>query len=230
MPRLLIVENSEIYAAALEQSLQGLFEIKICTDGETALEDLLSVQPDALILNLSLPFKDGLTVLQEAVQLPPVVLVLSLYSNPYAEQAAVNLGAGYVLRMPSVNAVRLRLMDMLQQRQEAPDDRTKTANHLYAMQFMPHMDGFGLLCTGIPLFAQNPKQKLSIELYPQVAKLCGCSDGRAVEKTIRNAIEAAWKVRDKTVWTKYFPVAIEDNASCPSNKVFIARLAELLNT
>lgn len=230
MPRLLIVENSEIYAVALEDALRGLFEVKICGDGETALKELLAFHPDAMILNLSLPFKDGLTVLQEAAWLPPVVLALSLYSNPYAEQAAVKLGAGYVLRMPTVNTVRLRLVDMLQQAQAVKDPRAETAERLLSIQFMPHLEGYTLLCVGIPLFARNSKQKLSVELYPQIAKRCGCSDGRAVEKTIRNAIETAWKVRDKTAWAKYFPAAIEDSASCPSNKVFIARLAEFLNT
>lgn len=225
MPRLLIGENSEIYAAALEESLRGQFEIRICSDGEAVLKELLTFQPDALILNLSLPFKDGLTVLQEAARLPPVVLALSLYSNPYVEQAAVTLGAGYVLRMPAVNTVRLRIVDMLQQTQSVPDPRTETAMHLYALQFMPNLDGFTLLCTGIPLYARDPRQRLSKELYPAIAKACGCTDGRAVEKTIRNAIEAAWKVRDELAWAKYFPGSYD---CCPSNKVFIARLAELL--
>lgn len=228
MLRLLIAENSEIYAAALVDAFCGQFEIRICTDGETALEQLRSFQPDALILNLSLPFKDGLTVLQEAAQLPPVILVLSLYSNPYVEQAAISLGAGYVLRMPAVNTVRLRLMDMLQQAPAVPTDQTKTAEHLYALQFMPHLEGFSLLCTGIPLYAQDTRQRLSKELYPAIARTCGRTDGRAVEKTIRNAIEAAWKFRDEAAWLKYFPPDRNGKVSCPSNKVFIARLAKML--
>ena len=229
MPRLLIVENSGIYAAALEAVLQGLFEVKTCADGEAALSALQEYQPDAMILNLSLPFKDGLTVLQEAAFLPPAILAISLYSNPYAEQAAVKLGAGYVLRMPSVNTVRLRLTDMLQQAQTERDHASAVTGYLLSMQFMPHLEGYKLLCAGIPLYARDPRQKLSKELYPAIAKLCGCSDGRAVEKTVRNAIEAAWKVRDKAAWARCFPAALEDGASCPSNKVFIARMAEFIN-
>jgi len=229
MPQLLIVENSDIYAAALEDALRGQFEIRRCADGIAALEALASCQPDAMILNLSLPFKDGLTVLQEAVRLPPVVLALSLYSNPYAEQAAVALGAGYVLRMPSVNTVSLRLADMLQQTQPIPDVRARTAGHLHALQFSPHLEGFTLLCEGIPLFVRDPRQRLSKELYPAIAAACGCTDGRAVEKSIRNAIEAAWKMRDETVWRKYFPPDTDGKIACPSNKVLIARLAQMLN-
>lgn len=229
MPRLLIVENSEIYAAALEAALQGLFDVKVCADGEDALAELPVYRPDAMILNLSLPFKDGLTVLQEAAFLPQVVLAVSLYSNSYAEQAAVKLGAGYVLRMPSVNTVRLRLADMLQQAKSEQDSRSEISRCLLSLQFMPHLEGYKLLCAGIPLYARDPRQKLSNELYPSVAKICGCSDGRAVEKSMRNAIDAAWKARDKQVWAKYFPCAIEDGASCPSNKVFIARMAEFIS-
>lgn len=229
MLRLLIVENSEIYAEALEMALRGLFQIKVCTDGEAALQELLTFQPDALVLNLSLPFKDGLTVLQEAAKLPPVVLVLSLYSNPYAEQSAVKLGAGYVLRMPSVSTVLLRLVDMLRQTYTVQAPQMTVGELLLSLQFKSHLDGYRLLCVGVPLFARDLRQKVTAELYPAIARQCGWTDGRAVEKTIRNAIDGAWRVRDKAVWAKYFPNALEDGVPCPSNKVFITRMAEELN-
>ena len=62
------------------------------------------------------------------------------------------------------------------------------------------------------------------------AKLCGSKDGRAVEHSVRNAICAAWEHRDMAIWRKYFRPGPKGKLTCPSNKEFICRLAEMLST
>ena len=91
------------------------------------------------------------------------------------------------------------------------------------------MDGYRQLALALPLFAANPQQLLTKELYPAVARLCSCKDGRSVEHSIRKAIHAAWLHRDNAIWRKYFLIGSGGAASCPTNKEFICRLAELLN-
>ena len=78
----------------------------------------------------------------------------------------------------------------------------------------------------MPMFAENPQQLLTKELYPAVAGICGCKDSRSVEHSIRKAIHAAWQHRDIAIWRKYFT----DRNICPSNKEFICRLAEILQS
>lgn len=225
MQKLLIAEGNEAFAYALEKTFESEFEIRVCRDGRTVAEEILRFRPDAMILNLTLPFKDGLTILQEAAELPPVILGTTNYVNDYIALRAMELGVGYLLLMPCLEAVRLRLTDLLERQiQQKGDPQLRIAAHLQLLKIPSHRDGYQYLCFGIPLFAQDPGQRLSKELYPAIADLCSCKDGRAVEHSIRIAIEAGWKVRDAAVWERYFPGV----TACPSNKVFIAKMAELL--
>ena len=82
--------------------------------------------------------------------------------------------------------------------------------------------GYEHLCIGVPLYKQNPTQNLTKELYPRIAEATGASDWRTVETAIRSVICDAWEQRDPEVWEQYFPGATK----APSNKVFIATLAE----
>ena len=230
MQKLLIADNSEPFTDALEDIFKNEFDLQICHDGETALELLLSFRPDVLILNLMLPFKDGLTVLQESAHKPAVILAVCPYVNIYIEQVAINLGVQYIMIMPTVNALRVRLMDMIATTQSPKADLSgQTVVHLHILNFSTHLDGYQQLCVGIPIFAQNPNMRLSKELYPAIAKHFGMADPRTVEHSIRKAIAAAWNSKNHSVWIKYFPPQSDGAIPCPSNKEFISRLAESLD-
>lgn len=233
MQKLLIADSSEIFICALEAALNGQFQIMTCADGDTLLELLHEYRPDVLILNLMLPYKDGLTVLQESTFHPPLIIAITMHVNAYVERSIAALGIDYVMISPSVSAVKLRLQDLIRQytvQDAGLDPEGKAIHHLHLLNFHTHLDGYRQLCLALPMFARNPDQLLTKELYPAVAELCGCKDGRSVEHSIRKAIQAAWKNRDNAIWRKYFALSSRGTASCPTNKEFICRLAEMLNT
>lgn len=229
MYKLLIAEGSEPFADELAVVLQSEFELQTCRDGERTLELLLSFQPDILILDLRLPFKDGLTVLQESAHRPKVILAITTYISAYVEKAAMDLGVQYIMNTPSVNALRVRLMDMLVNTVLPGEDLAgQTLVHLHTLNFPTHLDGYRQLCVGIPIFAKNPDMGLSKELYPAIATHFSLPDYRTVEHSIRKAIKYAWDRSDPLVWEKYFPSRSDGTVSCPSNKAFFSRLAEML--
>lgn len=221
MLKLLVADMSPEFTDALENTLGSEFEMQICHDGETALELLHYFQPDVLVLNLVLPFKDGLTVLQESTHKPRVILAVTHILPPYAQQRALDLGVQYIMFTPRISALRVRLMDLIAENQ--PKEGGRTAVHLHALGFRTNLDGYRQLCVGIPIFAQNPGMLLSKELYPAIALVFCLPDPRTVEHSIRKAITDAWAHRDIIVWEKYFPGACE----APTNKAFISRLAEM---
>jgi hypothetical protein len=91
------------------------------------------------------------------------------------------------------------------------------------------LDGYRYLQVAIPLFAEDPAQRICKELYPAVARLLGVSGNNNIERSIRSAIEDAWVRRDPAVWDTYFPPGMVTREKGPSNKLFIARMAEELN-
>lgn len=222
MLKLLMADMSEEFTGAVEKALHNEFEMKTCQDGETALELLHYFKPDVLIIHILLPFKDGLTVLQESTHRPRVVMAVAHYLPPYAEKRALELGVQYLLFSPTVETLRVRLMDLIAETQ--PREDTRVAVHLHTLGFRTNLDGYRQLCEGIPIYAQNPGMLLSKELYPIIAEKFSLPDCRTVEHSVRKAITDAWSRRNPIVWEKYFPSATE----APTNKVFISKLAEML--
>lgn len=229
MYKLLIADASEPFTDALKAVFQNEFTLQICHDGETALEQLVSFRPELLLLNLNLPYKDGLTVLQQSVHRPQVILAISTYLSSYVEQTAAALGVQYIMTMPTVNALRVRLMDLVKTMVlPGQDVSAQAAVHLHALGFRTNLNGYRQLCVGLPIFAANPGMSLSKEFYPVVAAKFALPDARTVEHSIRKAIEDAWKHKSNTIWVKYFPPGPDGSIPCPTNKAFLSRLAEFL--
>lgn len=95
---------------------------------------------------------------------------------------------------------------------------------LLKLQFPVHRNGYKQLCLAVPLFAQDPFQSLTKELYPTIACQLNCGSGKAVEHCIRDCIVYAWEHGDRTAWEEFFPCA----KKAPSNKQFLSVLAEQL--
>lgn len=228
MQTLLIAEESAEVANCIVRLLRGEFQISVCYDGDMALDMLEKNRPDILILNLMLPFKDGLTLLQESSYRPPHILAYSHFINGYTAERAMELGIGALLNNPTPRTVTLRLVDFLSGRSPEEKEQTpqsKIALQLHLLRFASYLDGYRQLCVGIPLFHEDPQQNLSKELYPAIARICGYKTEKCVEHSIRKAIQNAWKRRTPGAWEQFFP----NITRCPSNKAFLARMAELLD-
>ena len=228
MRRLLIAHPDELFLEKTEAVFSAEFETRTCADGETALKLLLEFQPDVLILQLSLPYKDGLTVLQQTAKLPPVILEITNYIIDYIETACAALGVGYIQLSPAHNSLRVRVMDMIarhESQQGPPDLLAQIALHLHILDFPTHRLSYARLCQAIYLFHLDPEQCLKPVLYPEVARCCGASSGDAVERSIRSLIAYAWEHRDPLIWANYFPNAVDEP---PSNRQFFDVISKRL--
>lgn len=228
MLSVLIAESSDALRNELNLELRKKYTVYTAKNGEAAMKLLRTQKIDILLLSLSLHGCDGLFFLEEAGDArPPIILCLATVITEYIAQAAKALGVGYIILKPCpLRAVTSRIDDMVRRQQDEPvtDPEQTIAHHLERLNFLSSWDGYFLLRVGIPLFAQDTTQKMVLDLYPEIAKRCDWSNGIAVERAIRMAIEKAWARRDETVWQEYFP-GFTDN---PPNKVFIARLAQFL--
>ena len=94
---------------------------------------------------------------------------------------------------------------------------------LLKLHFNPNYDGYEYCKRAIPLFAANPEQFVTKELYTSVGKPLG-KNWKQVERSMRNAIEKAWELDDAGIWQSYFPSMIVK----PANKIFISAAVRLL--
>lgn len=97
--KLLIAVKSEIITDLLVSSL-SMHDVHICDTGTDALAMLEKHRPDALILDLTLPVMDGLTVLRKTGFRPYRILALTTLATPAVLQAAADAGVQDVLLIP----------------------------------------------------------------------------------------------------------------------------------
>lgn len=228
MQVLLIAESSDYLCNELKQAFTGDYEVHVCTDGCTALELLHSLRPDGLIINMSLTYMDGLSVLQRASYLPPVIMALCGTLTSYIVHSLQQVGVSFIMPIPCmVWAVHARFRELMEAKpwQTIPAaQQTRVAEHLDALGIPAHLNGYKMLCIAIALYQQDPLQALSKETYPAVAEILGGKyEVPAIEHAIRSAIRVAWHQRESTAWKEYF-----SKHRPPSNKQFIASISQKL--
>lgn len=229
MGRVLIVEPAEVFAQIIAKHCFAGDDVRFCADGCAALPELEAWQPDILLLDLTLPYKDGLAVLREAAFLPPRILVISYLSDPYLMHTLGALGVGYVLTMPTPSGVT----QALQYLEEHPagvrtDLRGAVVTHLRRLRIPENKDGYRMLVLGLPLFMEDPEQTLGKELYPAIVRAMGGGTAKTVEHSIRYTIQTAWEHRDDSVWSKYFARNSRGQIPRPTVKKFLTSLMNCL--
>lgn len=233
MLRLMIADPAEETRQLLEEIFQNNCTVASCADGEAALQLLQSFAPDILVLDLMLPKLDGLSVLQQLRQweMPTMVLAQLSVSSPFVMAQMQRLQVDYTLTKPCApEALRARVEDFITQLQDAPpqiqQENRLVSQMLLQLHFAPKLGGYSYLCDAIPLYAQDPSQAITKELYVAVGQKHG-KDAALVERAIRNAIDKAWREGDPAAWRRYFPCGPDGTVPRPSNGSFITRMAQL---
>ena len=115
-PRVLVVEDDEDIAQALQRSLrmEG-YEVRAAADGRAALEHGRSFAPDLVILDLGLPGLDGLEVAR-SLRAEDDVPILILTARDALEARVEGLDAGaddYLVKPFDVNELKARMRALL---------------------------------------------------------------------------------------------------------------------
>lgn len=234
MQKLLIVDATEEFRSALADATKGIYIVRTCGDGEEALELAKTFAPDILVLDLTVAGMDGLSLAQilSKTRSKPVILATTRFTSPYVLDAAGRSGIDYMMVKPcNIRAVLARLEDLVNCREPQTrikaDPKVSVANLLLALGVHTNNKGYIYLREAVPIYAKDPQQSVTKELYPAVGKLCG-ANVEQVERAMRTAIQRAWDHRDEQIWKMYFVTRADGTMKRPSNSEFISRLAELL--
>ena len=101
--RLLLIEDDPALALTLQRSLERKrMQVLLCENGSLAVAAWQALQPDVVVLDLSLPGLDGLQVLENARQagLPTPVLILTARGTVGDKILGLNAGADDYLPKP----------------------------------------------------------------------------------------------------------------------------------
>ena len=102
--RIIIADDHKLIREGIKKLLSFNEDVKIigeASNGNETLELVSFLKPDILILDLNMPIKSGLQVLQEVKESNPSVkvILLTINDDPQSLEKALNLGAdGYILK------------------------------------------------------------------------------------------------------------------------------------
>ena len=228
MQTLLIADSNDAFRQQLADAFQPYYHVMTCGDGRKALDILCQERCDCLVLELTLPELDGISMLEMAVarDIRPIVIAISPLFTQYTFDVAEALGIGYMIRRPCpVQAIVARMLDLKQRVNPIWASREQISRFLYWLGVPSVYNGYPSLVEALTLLADDPSQSITKVLYPEIAKRTG-SGSKAVERNIRSAIEQAWKIRNVERWQKIFPELCDR----PSNSLFFSRVLETLRS
>lgn len=234
MQRLLIADTSEVFSKAIAGQLSGIYLVETCDNGKRALELIGSFEPDILLLDLQVPGEDGISILHAlhmAGKGIPVIVMTRLLDDYICRQLE-QLQVCYVLRKGcALSAVIARIRDVSFRLSdpEVSDWYLENEAERILLELSMNMGSgrFYFTSCAILLKYADPDGSVTKCIYPEVAKRFG-GTATQVEKAIRDGIRAAWKNGDQALWQLYFPPGRDGRLECPSNEVFIARIAGAL--
>ena len=226
MQTLLIADSNDAFRQQLAEAFQPYYHVRTCRNGLEALDILCREHCECLVLELTLPELDGITMLEMAAarDIRPIVIAVSPLFTQYVFDVAEALGIGYLIRRPCpVQSIVTRMLDLRQRLNPVWASREQVISFLYWLGVPSVYNGYPSLVEALTILAEDPSLSITKVLYPEIAKRTD-SGPKAVERNIRSAIEQTWKVRDVERWNQLFPEMSER----PSNSQFFSRALEAL--
>lgn len=232
--RLLIADASDVFGKCIAKQLKNEFIIKVCDDGERALEMIRKFDPDLLLIDLELPHMDGISILHamRATGLHMKVVAISTLTDDYICAQLNGLQVTNLYRKPcSLGAVISSLREIAHMDDMQADDwcaEDELDRILLDLNIEIGRGSYPIVCAAVLYWCENPYCSMTKCLYPALAKQFN-GTLKQVEKAIRDAVKIAWERGNRQMWCFYFPPSDREGYdSHPSNEVFLARIAKIL--
>lgn len=101
MPLILVAEDHEPHRVLFERAAKGLnYNLIFAVDGNDAIEKINELNPDIIFLDLNMPHKTGLEVLEAIDAVHRVVIVLTTSRQEWEKNLAYEKGAKTFITKP----------------------------------------------------------------------------------------------------------------------------------
>lgn len=224
------------------------------TNGEQCINELQGKHVDILILDLIMPKKDGLSVLQDLkhrhIQVDHIICTTP-FVNDLIVSGVQNFKIDYILMKPFEieqlcdklnfivgftrkeklhgDVVRVNLDENEKVRLQKLELESEITELLHEIGIPAHIKGYMYLRTAILETYLNVDflGQITKVLYPEIAKKYQTTASR-VERAIRHAIEVAWNRGNIDAIDDIFGYTISASKAKPTNSEFIAMISDKL--
>ena len=241
--KLLVVDDNKNLVDMIEEYFSSSNSVMVnlkAYDGVEGLELIKDKQNeyDAIILDLIMPNKDGIYVLEEMKKLGinKKVIVSTSYNSPEVIRKISELGASYYLLKPyDMKDLDKRISELCNQTDSTNIDfgysslQSSITKILHELGIPSHIKGYQYIRNAIGIIYERPETigGITKELYPELASKFDTTVSR-VERAIRHAIEVSWNRGDWDLMEEIFGHSVDIDKAKPTNSEFIVTIADKL--
>lgn len=242
--RVLMIDDNENLVEMVKEYFSGNenIELKLTAyDGQEGIDIIEKNQQDydVIILDLIMPKKDGMYVLEEMKKrgINKKVIVATSYNAEEAIRKVSEFGVNYFILKPfELSDLEKRIMESVNINKESKNIDFGRSNLqisitkiLHELGIPSHIKGYQYIREAIGVLYDRPETigGITKELYPELAEKFDTTVSR-VERAIRHAIEVSWNRGNWDLMEEIFGHSVDIDKAKPTNSEFIVTIADKL--
>ena len=242
--KVLMVDDNVSLVEMIKEYFKNSDKIKIALeayDGKEGIEVIESKQNeyDIIVLDLIMPKKDGMYVLEEMKKrkIDKKVIVATSYNAQEVIREVSEYGVNYLILKPfDLEDLEKRIIEACSKQKESKTIDFEThsvqvsiTKMLHELGIPSHIKGYQFLRDAINIVFDRPDVigGITKELYPELAGKYDTTVSR-VERAIRHAIEVSWNRGSWDMMEELFGHSVDIDKAKPTNSEFIVTLADKL--
>lgn len=240
--KVLMIDDNIQLIEAVKEYFENSKMIEISSTANDGIEGFSKIQSetyDVIVLDLIMPKKDGLYVLEEMKKknIEKRVIVATSYNAQEVIREVSDYGVNYYILKPfDFDDLEKRILDLCNRKTSSKNIDLHYNNLqiaitkiLHELGIPSHIKGYQYIREGVSLIFDNPEMigGITKELYPELANKFDTTVSR-VERAIRHAIEVSWNRGNWDLMEEIFGNSVDIDRAKPTNSEFIVTVADKL--
>ena len=227
----------------VKEYFKGSSDVSIELEAYDGLEGIEMIDKkrdsyDAIILDLIMPKKDGIYVLEEMKKrnIDKKVIVSTSYNAADVIRQVAEYGVNYFILKPfELEDLEKRIISLFDEKETKNIDMSHNnlqisiTKVLHELGIPSHIKEYQYIREAIGIIYDNPSRigGITKDLYPELADKFETTTSR-VERAIRHAIEVSWNRGDWDLMEEIFGHSVDIDKAKPTNSEFIVTVADKL--
>ena len=241
--KILMIDDNTSLVEMVKEYFKDNQKIEVsltCKDGLEGLKTILEKpdEYDIILLDLVMPVKDGIYVLDELNRrgIEKNIIVETSYNEPNVIRKVSEYGVNYYVLKPfDLTDLENRIIELSNNIQGKTINlyhsnlQISITKMLHELGMPSHIKGYQYIREGITMICNDPSLigGITKELYPDLATKFDTTVSR-VERAIRHAIEVSWNRGSWDYMEELFGHSVDIDKAKPTNSEFIVTVADKL--
>lgn len=243
MIRILMIDDNVKLIDAVKEYFKNNEQVNVTMEAYDGLEGFEILRDhqdeyDIILLDLIMPKKDGIYVLEQMCEngIDKKVIVETSYNASEVIREVAEFGVSYFILKPFELAdLEKKILDLFKKKDDKSIDfynsnlQVAISKMLHNLGIPSHIKGYQFLRDAVYLVFENPEMigGITKELYPELASKYDTTVSR-VERAIRHAVEVSWNRGDLKLMETIFGHSVDIDRAKPTNSEFIVTIADKL--